>query len=107
MTLCPDGSSPPCQWSRKTVTGCQNEEQTQPGLRDLQLKGTNALFRIKTNSLPNHCIISSTTTKKNEIDFQVLFKNRISLTRMLLDSEDDKSYQFNGNNLIQCKYGTF
>jgi hypothetical protein len=23
MTLCPDGSSPPCVWKRKTVTGCE------------------------------------------------------------------------------------
>ncbi|CDW91811.1 UNKNOWN [Stylonychia lemnae] len=100
MTSCPDGSSPPCQWVRQTATGCQNEEQTQTGQRDLQLKRNNAVLRIKSNSLPNHCFISDTTPKKNEIDFQVVYKNKISLTRMLLDSEQDESYQYNGNNQL-------
>ncbi|CDW76446.1 UNKNOWN [Stylonychia lemnae] len=98
MTVCPDGSSPPCQWVRKTVSSCSSVEQTSNGQRDLQTKGSNALLRIKTNSLPNHCFSSVTPPKQNEIDFQVQFKNKNSLTRMLLDdSENDQYNQFNGN----------
>ncbi|CDW88065.1 UNKNOWN [Stylonychia lemnae] len=99
MTLCPDGSSPPCSWKRKIVTGCLNDDTNSQG-RDLQSLGGNAQLRIQTNSLPNHCFTSNSAAKQNQIDFQVQFKNKRQIGRMLEDLNDEstQNYMFRGDN---------
>ncbi|CDW76317.1 UNKNOWN [Stylonychia lemnae] len=97
MKLYPDGSCPPCQQVRKAFTDYNNEEQTQTGMRDLQLKATNDLLIIMTPSLPNHCSFPGISPKLNTIHFQVQQKNRNSLTGMLLDSEYKQISTFDGD----------
>ncbi|CDW76723.1 UNKNOWN [Stylonychia lemnae] len=77
MSICPDGSQPPCNWRRKTLTSCQEKDYAQSNNR--RFLGNNstaqnsATMRIKTNSLPNHCFQTQETSivKENDIDFEV------------------------------------
>ncbi|CDW89137.1 UNKNOWN [Stylonychia lemnae] len=91
MKVCPNGSRPPCNWKRKTYTGCREKDNSSNNNHDdkkrrfLQTTGNTAsiittataTLRIKTNSLPNHCFSTqeSTQSTENDIDFEVEYRN--------------------------------
>ncbi|CDW90957.1 UNKNOWN [Stylonychia lemnae] len=110
MTVCPDGSPPPCSWTRKIATQCFNTQTNSGGSQELQIQNT-AIFRIRTNSLPNHCYQSSQNqVKENNIDFQVIYKNKprysLGRERLLIDEDETSSVtsMFKGDNQLSVNF---